>query len=113
MPFKHESLVEIGQKVRRIFVSGLADGDRVLAKVDDNVISSLASGIAGRLGGEVGLAPRIFLKKLVTELLDVVELHQEFNPREHYKPVITGEELNDAERTAVAAASPDDIQIDL
>jgi hypothetical protein len=113
MPFKHESLVEIGQKVRRIFVSGLADGDRVLAKVDDQVISSLASGIAGRLGGDVGLAPRIFLKKLVTELLDVVELHHEFNPHEHYKPVITGDELNDAERSAIAAVSPDEIQLDL
>ncbi len=113
MPFKHESLVEIGQKVRSIFVSGLTDGDRVLAKVDDQVISSLASGIAGRLGGEVGLAPRIFLKKLVTELLDVVELHPEFNPREHYQPVITGEELNDAERSAVAAVSPDEIELNL
>jgi hypothetical protein len=81
--------------------------------VDDDVISSLASGIAGRLGGDVGLAPRIFLKKLVTELLDVVELHHDFNPREHYQPVISGEELNDAERSAVAAVSPDDIQIDL
>ena len=113
MPFKHESLVEIGQKVRRIFVSGLADGDRVLAKVDDQVISALATGIAGRLGGEVGLAPRIFLKKLVSELLDVVELHQDFNPLEHYKTVISGEELNDAERTAIGAVSPDEIQLKL
>ena len=113
MPFKHESLVEIGQKVRSIFVSGLPDGDRVLAKVDDQVISSLASGVAGRLGGEVGLAPRIFLKKLVSELLDVVELHKDFNPREHYKPVIAGEELNDAERSAIETGSPNDIQLDL
>ena len=113
MPFKHESLVEVGLKVRNIFVTGLADADRVNAKVDDSVISSLASGIAGRLGGEVGLAPRIFLKKLVSELLDVVELHKDFNPHEHYQPVITGEELNDAERSAIGAVSPDDIQLDL
>jgi hypothetical protein len=113
MPFKHESLVEVGMKVRNIFVSGLADGERVSAKVDDSVISSLASGIAGRLGGEVGLAPRIFLKKLVSELLDVVELHKDFNPHEHYQPVITGEELNDAERSAIGAASPDEIKLEL
>ena len=113
MPFKHESLVEVGRKVRDIFVSGLADADRVNAKVDDSVISSLASGIAGRLGGEVGLAPRIFLKKLVSELLDVVELHKDFNPHEHYQPVISGEELNDAERSAIGAVSPDEIQLDL
>lgn len=113
MPFKHEALVEVGQKVRRIFVSGLSDGDRVCGKVDDAIISALASGIAGRLGGEVGLAPRIFLKKLVSELLDVVELHEDFDPREHCKPVITGEELNDAERAVAGPVSPDEIQLDL
>lgn len=113
MPFKHESLVEVGQKVRNIFVSDLAEADRVNAKVDDSVISSLASGIAGRLGGDVGLAPRIFLKKLVIELLDVVELHENFDPREHYKTVIAGDELNDAERSAIGAVSPDEIQLEL
>lgn len=113
MPFKHDALVEVGKKVRRIFVSGLSDADRVLATVDDDVISALASGIAGRLGGEVGLAPRIFLKKLVLELLDVAELHPDFDPRESYKPVITGEELNDAERSAVGKSSPDEIDLEL
>jgi hypothetical protein len=99
--------------VRDIFISGLKDGDRVGSTVDDSVISALATGIAGRLGGEVGLAPRIFLKKLVVELLDVAELHEEFDPRVHYTPVITGEELNDAERVAAGAASPDEIELDL
>jgi hypothetical protein len=113
MPFKHEALVEVGQKVRSIFVSGLADADRVRAMVDDKIVSALASGIAGRLGGEVGLAPRIFLKKLVAELLDVVELHPDFNPKEHYKPVIAGEELNDAERSAAGPVSPDEIPLNL
>lgn len=113
MPFKHEALVEVGKKVRSIFVAGLANSDRVLSTVDDQVISSLASGIAGRLGGEVGLAPRIFLKKLVLELLDIAELKPDFNPREHYKPVIAGEELNEAERSAIGSLSPDEVQLDL
>jgi len=99
--------------VRNIFVSGLEDGDRVGTTVNASVISALATGIAGRLGGEVGLAPRIFLKKLVAELLDVAELHEEFDPRVHYKPVIAGEELNDAERAAVGSVSPDEIKLDL
>jgi hypothetical protein len=42
-----------------------------------------------------------------------VELHKDFNPLEHYQPVITGEELNDAERSAIGAVSPDEIQLDL
>lgn len=113
MPFQHDALEEVGRKVRDIFISGLKDGDRVGSTVDDSVISALATGIAGRLGGEVGLAPRIFLKKLVVELLDVAELHAEFDPRVHYKAVITGEELNDAERVAAGAASPDEIELDL
>jgi hypothetical protein len=113
MPFKHDALVEVGKKVRRIFVSGLADAERLLTTVDDDVISDLASGIAGRLGGEVGLAPRIFLKKLVLELLDVTELHPDFDPRESYQPVINGGELNDAERAAVTKSSPDEIDLEL
>ncbi len=113
MPFKHQALVEVGRKVRAIFVSGLEDAERIQATVDDRIISALASGIAGRLGGEVGLAPRIFLKKLVLELLDIVEMNPEFSPRDHYKPVIAGEELNDAERSAIAPNSPDEIELNL
>lgn len=113
MPFKHDSLVEVGKKVRAIFVSGIPDGERVSTVVGDDVIEALAQGIAGRLGGEVGLAPRIFLKKLVCELLDVVELHHDFDPKVHYQPVISGEELNDAERAAVGPVSPDEIQLNL
>lgn len=113
MPFKHDTLVEVGLKVRSIFVAGLDQGERVRSKVDETIISSLASGISGRLGGDVGLAPRIFLKKLVSELLDVVELHEEFDPRKHYTPVIAGEELNDAERAAIGPVSPDEIELEL
>lgn len=112
-PFKHDALVEVGQKVRSIFVSGIPDGERVLKMVDDRLISALATGISGRLGGDVGLAPRIFLKKLVLELLDVVELKPDFNPREHYKPVIAGEEMNDAEKSAAGPVSADEIELNL
>ena len=81
--------------------------------VDDTLLESLALGVAGRLGGKVGLAPRIFLKKLVTEVLDRVELYPDFDPRQHYKPVIDGSDMNDAERVAAGLLSPDDIELEL
>ena len=37
-------------------------------------------GVAGKLGGKVGVAPRIFLRKLVATILDRVDLFPDFDP---------------------------------
>lgn len=113
MPFGQDSLTEVGQKVRDLFANGSAQSDRIKTMVDDSLLDSLARGIAGKLGGKVGLAPRIFLKKLVIEVLDKVEMFDDFDPRQHYKPVIDGSDLNEAERAAVGELSADDIKLDL
>lgn len=113
MPFGQESLIEVGKKVRDIFAEGCDQSDRVRTMVDDVLLESLARGIAGKLGGKVGLAPRIFLKKLVTDVLDKVEMFEDFDPKIHYKPVIDGSELNEAERAAVGELSADNIELDL
>lgn len=113
MPFGQEALLEVGRKVRDIFASGSKAEARVLQVADEPLLGSLASGVAGRLGGKVGLAPRIFLKKLVVEVLDRVELYPEFDPRQHYQPIIDGSEMNDAERVAAGLLSPDDIVLEL
>ena len=36
------------------------------------------------LGGKVGVAPRLFLKKLVADVLDRVDQFADFDPRQHY-----------------------------
>lgn len=109
--FTHERLVEVGRKVRDIFADGSAAEERVRARVDDAVIERLASSLEGNFGGEVRVVPRLFLKKLVAELLDVVELHEDFDPAQHYKPTLDASELNDAERASVS--SVEDFELDL
>jgi hypothetical protein len=38
--------------------------------VDDSYLATLASAVTGGLGGKVGVAPRLFLRKLVVDVLD-------------------------------------------
>ena len=67
--------------------------------------------MAGGLGGKVGVAPRLFLKKLVADVLDRVDLHEAFDPRQHYSLTLTEKEMSAAERAASGAATVDDIEL--
>jgi len=69
--------------------------------------------VTGRLGGRVGVAPRIFLKKLVADVLDRIDQFPEFDPRRHYALTVTDQELTDQERHAAAAESVDEIELDV
>ena len=108
--FDMQRLVEVGRNVRAVFVQRSAAADRVLRHVDDALITDLATAVTGRLGGKVGVAPRIFLKKLVAEVLDRVDQFPDFDPRKDYQLVVQLAELSQDERRA---RSPDDIQLDL
>lgn len=101
-------LVEVGVRVREVYADGAQSPDRIRAVADDAYIRDLATAVAGKLGGQVGIAPRIFLKKLVADVLDRIDQFDDFDPREHYALTVTGTELTDAERDAV---SPDDIEL--
>src|SRR5262249_28105259 len=109
--FDHDSLVELGIRVRDLFAGGTAAPDRVRAAVDNAYLSTLASAVAGCLGGRVGVAPRVFLRKLVAEGLDRVDQFPDFDPRQHYSLTITDTELTEVERQAVRSA--DDVVIDV
>ena len=76
-------------------------------------MADLARAVTGNLGGKVGVAPRIFLKKLVGDVLDRVDQFPEFDPRHHYALTVAEAELTAVEREARAAAIPDDIGLDL
>ena len=69
--------------------------------------------MTGNLGGRVGIAPRIFLKKLVGDVLDRIDQHADFDPRQHYELTISPSELNEIERNVQAANSVDDIELKL
>lgn len=105
--FNIDTLVELGGKVSRFYADAYGD-PRVAQIVDGAYIAELATAVTGKLGGQVGIAPRIFLKKLVADVLDRVEQFPDFNPRRDYALTVRGDELTDVERNATSA---DDIQL--
>jgi len=106
-------LGELGRAVRDLY-SGLArHPERVAARVDDAYVDELARAVTGGLGGKVGIAPRLFLRKLVQDVLDRVDEHAEFDPHLHYALTLTPSELTGTERSAAAPTSAGDIDLDL
>ena len=109
--FDFERLCDVGRKVRDVYAMHADAPDRLAAKVGDAYIDELARAVAGRLGGKVGVAPRIFLKKLVADILDRIDQFPEFDPHLHYKLTIQDTELTPTERHAASASSVDDIAL--
>jgi hypothetical protein len=109
--FDHDRLVELGIRVRDLFADGADAPARVRSLVDDAYLRLLASAVAGGLGGKVGVAPRLFLRKLVVDVLDRTDQFDQFDPREHYALTISDTELTEVERQA--AQSPDDVELDV
>lgn len=113
--FDHDRLVEAGCRVRDLFVGGLAaeEAERVASAVSDDYVASLADAVAGELGGRIGVAPRIFLRTVV-DVLDRVELHANFDPREHYVVKVSegevGASTGGSAALAEALSDPDAIE---
>jgi hypothetical protein len=110
-PFDQQRLIEVGRRVRDLYPS--ASPDRMKARVSDAVIARLATTVAGKLGGKVGVAPRIFLRKLVATILDRVDLFPDFDPTKDLDIRISPDELMLEEQAAAAGKKLDDIEIDL
>ena len=107
----HASLLAVGRLVRDIYADGRPNEQRLRAVVDDSYLDALARAVAGGLGGKVGVAPRLFLKRLVSDVLDRVDLHEDFDPRKHYTLTLAETEMSATERAAASAASVDDIEL--
>jgi hypothetical protein len=101
--FTLDALVELGARVREIYGS-----PAVTDRIDDGYLRDLATAVTGKLGGQVGVAPRVYLKKLVADVLDRVDQFADWDPREHYALTVRSDELTDVERNA---ASADDIDL--
>lgn len=110
--FTQDSLVEVGGRVRDLYAGGLPAADRVHTVVDDAYLADLAAAVAGGLGGRVGIAPRLFLKKLVGDVLDRVDQFEDFDPRKHYSLTLSRDDMTDVERNA-GARTADDISLEL
>ena len=111
--FDRTSLVEVGKRVRDIFVTGSKDSAAVADRANDALIETLADAVTGELGGKVGIAPRLFLKKWVSDLLDRIELYRDFDPRKDYRLTLRSEELTPQERNMTGASSVEDIALDV
>lgn len=109
--FEQALLEQVGQRVRNLFAEGSKNAERIRSRVDDACVRRLAQTVTGQLGGKVGVAPRIFLKKLVGEVLDKVDLHADFDPGVHARLDLQEGELTITERAARGAVDPDDIQL--
>ncbi|MEV5956804.1 BREX system ATP-binding protein BrxD [Streptomyces sp. NPDC051987] len=110
--FDLERLGELGRRVRDLYAGAARHPERVEQQVDDTYLMELATAVTGGLGGKVGVAPRVFLRKLVADVLDRVDEFQDFDPRKHYALTISDGELTEVERNA-AATRADDINLDL
>ena len=113
--FDLPKLAKLGIAIRDLYAHGSGAEDRIAGLVDDDYVAELAKAVAGELGGQVGVAPRVFLRKLVADVLDRVAEFDDFDPRQHYKLTLSGSELTDVERNAAAfrPESADEVELDL
>jgi hypothetical protein len=81
-----------------------------VALVPNDYLGAFAAAVAGQLGGRVGIAPRVILRKLV-DLLDKIEQFPDFIPDAAGAVRVAAGELNDDERAAVGGL--DAIQLDV
>ncbi|MGC9379754.1 BREX system ATP-binding protein BrxD [Streptomyces sp. MH13] len=111
--FTQDSLIGLGLTIRDLYASGSSAAERVREVADDAYVAELAATVGGALGGKVGVAPRLFLKKLVGDVLDRVDQFDDFDPRKHYALTVSSTELTEVERNAAAVGDADDIDLDL
>jgi hypothetical protein len=111
LPFDLERLITVGLKVRDLYDAD--DPDRIAASVNERFVRALAEQVTGKLGGKVGVAPRIYLRKLV-HVLDQVDEHPLFDPVTQYRLEITSQELDPEEAAAAGVEKTvDDIELDI
>ncbi|MFI9511261.1 BREX system ATP-binding protein BrxD [Nocardia sp. NPDC052566] len=108
--FTLDSLTQLGITIRDLYADDSEHGDRIRTVADNAYVADLAKAVGGALGGKVGVAPRLFLKKLVGDVLDRVDQYPDFDPRQHYRLTVTSTELTAAERNLTSA---DEIDLEL
>ncbi len=82
LPFTEDRLLVVAQRVRDLYPA--RNSERVTARVDDRFLAALVSAVTAGFGGKVALAPRLFLRELV-DVMDRVDLHEDYSPVQHYK----------------------------
>lgn len=112
-PLTKDSLVEVGTRVAQLFAQGTPNSERIRRRADTALLEDLAQAVAGKLGGKVGVAPRLYLKKLVGDVLDRIDQYPDFDPRRDYALTLNPAELTLVEQSAAGVGSVDDIKLTL
>jgi hypothetical protein len=110
--FDQVLLREIGLRVRGIYSQGASGAERIDRLANDLVLNRLAESLCGQLGGKVGVAPRLYLKKLVAEVLDRIDQFPDFDPAHDYQFTLQKQEMTLTERAAAGYSSVDDIPLE-
>ena len=109
--FDMSGLDEVGRKVRDLFAEGSPAAERVRQLASDGYLEAFAHSMVGALGGKVGLAPRLYLKKLV-DVLDRIEQFPDFDPRKDYGLSLSDAELTLEERAVASSAGSAGVGVD-
>ncbi len=96
-PFDAARLLAVAQRVRALYPA--QQPARVKARVTDAFLAALVQQVTAGFGGQVALAPRLFLRELV-DVLDRVDQHPDYQPLAHYRLALTDEGLTDEELAA-------------
>ena len=94
--------MEVGLRVRELFPA--TDAEHVKARVNDAFLSALVDQVSSGFGGQVAVAPRLFLRELV-DVLDRVDQHADYDPAEHYRLDLDDDKLAPEELAAKHAVS--------
>jgi hypothetical protein len=97
LPFTDERLLIVGTRIRDLYPA--KNAERLAKRVDDAFLRGLVAQITAGFGGKVSLAPRLFLRELI-DVMDRVDIHDEYDPKAHYKL-----ELEDGKLTAEELAA--------
>ncbi len=108
--FQRSSLLELGARVRGVYADGSEAADRIAELLTDDHLAALADAVSGKLGGRVGIAPRLFLRKLI-DVLDRIEQFPDYRPELMLGGTIPDAELNADERAAISGV--DAIELDV
>lgn len=103
LPFDEGRLFEVGRRVRDLYPT--AQPSRVQSTVSDAFLQSLVRQVTTGFGGKVAIAPRLFLREL-TDVLDRVDQHQDFDPVVHYKLKLDEARLDPEELAAARGDAP-------
>ena len=97
LPFTQERLLQVARKVRDLYPA--ENPERLSERVDGPFLEALVRQVTAGFGGQVSLAPRLFLRELV-DVMDRVDQHESYDPAEHYELDLADSRLTDEELAA-------------